>query len=54
VLADADDGRPDVLLLAGVIHAHPTQGEAVRMAAQACAVSLASAAQSIKKVAARP
>lgn len=28
--------------LAGVIHAYPTQGEAVRMAAQACAVSLAS------------
>ena len=30
--------------LAGVIHAYPTQGEAVRMAAQACAQSLASQA----------
>lgn len=46
-------GIPVKTCTAGVIHAYPTQGEAVRMAAQACAVSLASAAQSIKKVAAR-
>ncbi len=29
--------------LAGVIHAYPTQGEAVRQAAQACVQSLAAA-----------
>jgi pyruvate/2-oxoglutarate dehydrogenase complex dihydrolipoamide dehydrogenase (E3) component len=38
--------------LAQVIHAYPTQGEAVRQAAQACAQSLAAGVKATRKAAA--